>query len=134
MTGAPKEVVVVEIPTEAGTHWHGQSKASKALKRTGLQERLECVGYNVTTVPALEEPQLWQPAQKSQKGVQDEEAVFDTMQKVFDTLSSTLRPGGRNSGRLLSAFPLVIGGPCAYSPAVVSAMSHCLGSRPETQT
>jgi arginase family enzyme len=53
-SSSTRKIVVIDVPTEAGTHWPGQVKAPKALKEAGLISKLQKLGYDVSNFSALE--------------------------------------------------------------------------------
>lgn len=129
-----KDILVIEIPSEAGTHWYGQSLAPAALKSAGLQSKLETIGYKTRTVSALPGgPQVWKPSPKV-NSVRDEEGTIYCMNQVKLTLMEYLhrQHDGSKTGDRLSAFPFVIGGPCTNTAAVLSALHHLPGSSAES--
>lgn len=98
-----QKIVVIDVPTEAGTHWPGQAKAPKALKEAGLISKLRKHGYEVSNFSALDEEQHWLPTDIV-NGVRDEENTLKVMRKVADAVSSAEASQG-----LL----LVLGGDCS---------------------
>jgi arginase len=128
MSETSSHILIVEVPTEVGTHWYGQSKAPEALLDAGLSTKLEDLGYTTNVVSAFPDgPQTWQPQSKS-NGVRDEEAVIHCLTRLKNTLnkqfaSAKFESTGHN-GRTnaLPFFPLIIGGPCTIEQAVLSTL------------
>ena len=49
-------LIVIDVPTDASTHWPGQMKAPETLRKAGLTGKLECVGYQISSLSALDQP------------------------------------------------------------------------------
>ena len=106
-------ITVVTVPSEAGTHWGGQAKAPAALLGAGLIHKLESKGFDTKIVSALREPHLWAPHPLN-NGVRNEKGVLEVMQDVRATLLPVFSS---------DTVPVVIGGDCSITPAVLSALS-----------
>ncbi|KAJ5624327.1 hypothetical protein N7510_000636 [Penicillium lagena] len=107
------KIVVLEVPTEAGTHWPGQSKAPEALKDAGLVQKLQKIGYEVLNFNALDEVEHWLPTDIL-NGVRNEENTIKVMRKVAAAVSSV------NSSH---EFLLVLGGDCSIEGGVLSGLN-----------
>lgn len=107
------KIVMIEVPTEAGTHWPGQSKAPEALNDAGLLRKLQKIGYEVSSFNALDEVQHWLPT-GIVNGVRDEENTIKVIRKVAAAVSSV-----DVSQRLL----LVLGGDCSIEAGVLSGLN-----------
>ena len=94
----PRKIIVIDVPTEAGTHWPGQVKATKALKEARLISKLQKLGYKVSNFSALDEEQHWLPTD-TVNGVRSEEKTLTVMRKVANAVSSA-----EASQRLLLVF------------------------------
>ena len=114
-------LAVVEVPTEAGTHWPGQSLAPQAFRDCRLQDKLAALGYKVDTTTALKAgPEKWVPTSVV-NGVRNEAATLRVMREVREHLSKeVLDPSNRVDG----PFPIILGGDCSISPAVFSSVCH----------
>jgi arginase len=108
-----KKIVVIDVPTEAGTHWLGQAKAPQAMRNVGLVKKLENLGYQVSNISALDEPKHWRPTDIV-NGVRDEENTLDVMEKVAEAVSSE---------KGLEGIPIVLGGDCSIEPGVMYRLS-----------
>ena len=106
-------LVVIDVPTEAGTHWPGQVKAPEALRNAGLIDKLEHAGYHVSNFSALDQPQHWVPTDII-NGVRDEQNALKVMKKVSDAVTSEEGSKG---------VPIIIGGDCSIEPGVLSGLN-----------
>lgn len=131
-------IKVICVPTEAGTHFPGQCKAPEALIKTGgLVEKLESVGYEVfiqdrlQSDPAFTKAASWSPSPKV-NGVRNEMKTLAVMNWVREYILSTIKdmrdipfsPGDDFS--LMEDFPIVLGGDCSITPAILSGLSEVL--------
>jgi arginase len=103
-------ITIVSVASEAGTHWSGQSKAPSALLNHGLSSKLSS-DYIISAIDALPLPVLYSP-QPLINGVRNENAVLKVMESVKATISSLDD----------STLPLIIGGDCSITPAILSAL------------
>ena len=106
-------IVVIDVPTEAGTHWPGQVKAPEALRKAGLTQKLERAGYQVSSLSALDQPQHWVPTDII-NGVRDEENALKVMKRVSDVL---IHMEG------FKGFPIILGGDCSIESGVLSGIN-----------
>lgn len=120
-SGWRRDVHVLCVPTEAGTHWPGQSKAPEAALGTGgLISKLEATGSHVHVHDRVFSDAVsaraaaWRPAPK-RNGVRNEENTLVVMHAVRDYIRD-------NRQTLLDSFPLIIGGDCSITPAVFSGL------------
>lgn len=118
-----EHVKIIPVPTEAGTHFAGQSKAPEALVKTGgLVEKLQSAGYNVSSYDRLlSDAQFtaaapWSPSKK-ENGVRNETKTIAVLERIKAHLPSALDE---------HAFPIVLGGDCSITPAVVSSLASIL--------
>jgi arginase len=118
MTPDSQRITLIDVPTEAGTHFPGQSKAPQALRDAGLAQKLQDAGYTTHSKLALRAPQPWRPTDLV-NGVRDEENALAVMTQVFDSVLNTAT--GQDGEP--KALPLVLGGDCSISPAVLKALS-----------
>lgn len=115
-------ILILEVPTEAGTHWPGQSLAPKALQDAGLTTKLRSLGYVVNSISALAKPQPWQPELKLQNGVRGEETLLDCLNQIYTSLSELLTYAWKSEATPL--FPIILGGPCSIEQAVIAALAQ----------
>ena len=120
-----ERIRVIPIPTEAGTHFPGQSKAPEALIKTGgLVDKLESFGYNVSIYDRLQSDvgfaraAPWSPSPKI-NGVRNEVNSLAVMNRITAYL-----PYAMGS----DAFAMILGGDCSITPAVLSAQNSVLAS------
>ena len=116
-----KRIEIICVPTEAGTHFSGQSLAPEALIKTGgLATKLQSAGHqvsvdgNVLSSKHLKQIAAWAPSPKI-NGVRNEDKTIQVMNAVQHHLVG--RPELRDS------FPIIIGGDCSITPAVFSAQN-----------
>ena len=107
-----RKIVVIDVPTEAGTHWPGQAKAPEALKDAGLLLKLKNSGYEVSNFSALDAVN-WVPTEII-NGVRNEANTLKVMKKVAEAVSSVEASQG-----LL----LVLGGDCSIEPGILAGLS-----------
>jgi arginase len=125
MASINENILILEVPTEAGTHWPGHSKAPQALLDAGLSTKLNQIGYQTKRVSVFPDgPQEWQPPPLATNGVRDEKAVLECLAKLRKTLSDqfTAATFPLNDPEALPFFPIVIGGPCTISAAIMSCL------------
>jgi arginase len=117
-----REINLVGIPTEAGTHFPGQSLAPHAIiSQAGLASKLREAGHSVTATedifasqPKLGTAAKWQPTSKVD-GTRNLQATLDVMHAVKRTILES--PADYDTG--LSMF---IGGDCSITPAILSGL------------
>lgn len=122
-------VQIVCVPTDAGTHFAGQSKAPEALlEQAHLKEKLENVGFRVLVDNALKntihsKTAAWQPSLKH-NGARNERATIEVMRAVRGYFN-------RDKHSKQGVFTLVIGGDCSITPAVLAGLHswHPPGTR-----
>ena len=108
---------IFKVGTEAGTHFPGQSKAPEAvIESAGLQQKLEERGivvrvHDVLATDEAREISKWRPAPKH-NGVRNEENSVKVMRVARDEIMARLDR--------TESFPIVIGGDCSITPAVLS--------------
>ena len=107
------DIVIIDVPTEAGTHWAGQAKAPQALREAGLSEKLQKLGFQVSSIQALDQPQTWVPADII-NGVRNEENVVEVCNKVSKAVSSE---------RASQKLQLILGGDCSIELGVLSGLN-----------
>jgi arginase len=121
-----ERISLIGIPSEAGTHFPGQSRAFEALLNAGLGEHIADAGYRVDEpinlldpdrYPEAAEASKWKPAVKV-FGVRN---LWPTV-RVLRHIKSELV--ARQLVDLDGAFPVVVGGDCSITPAVLSAVHH----------
>lgn len=122
----PSRLNVIGIPSEAGTHFAGQSKAPEALISTGqLLLKLEREGYSVlhdadifkSTSLDIINATKWQPAPKVH-GARNEENTLQVLKYIRSTLldrASSIVP-------FESMLNIFVGGDCTIAPAIYSAL------------
>ncbi|OCL06076.1 Arginase/deacetylase [Glonium stellatum] len=107
------------IPSEAGTHFAGQSKAPDAfLYKAKFGLKLASIGCKVvSTVPKFfpHETAQWVPAEKI-NGVRNEQNAFNVLKftHTFLTAPYLIEP----------RFPIFLGGDCSITPAVFSSFTR----------
>lgn len=121
-------IKIISVPTEAGTHFPGQCKAPEALiNKGGLVDELRSVGYDVILYNGLlvddkfTAAAWWNPSPKID-GVRNESKTLTVMDRIKKQLSLAM-----NS----HAFPIILGGDCSITPAVLSSLSNVI---PANQT
>ena len=87
--------------------------APEAFRKAGLAAKLSQAGFNVSSVQALKEPSRWK-ATKLSNGVRNEGAAIAVMQQARSAITSN-----HQDGRI----PLVLGGDCSFSPAILSGLN-----------
>ncbi|KAF3941551.1 Arginase-1 [Dactylella cylindrospora] len=112
-----KVIDVLGVPTEAGTHFAGQSKAPAAILSAGLPDSLSSIGYKVNVdenifLDSYSVQRLWQPSPKI-NGVRNEANTIAVMQAITDKLANI---------DINSRFPLIIGGDCSITPAILTGL------------
>lgn len=116
----PFSVTVFPAPSEAGTHWHGMHKASEALYNANLTSKLKENEYEVKWVDALPgDKSIWKPS-PVKDGVRNEDESLRVMRLLRKTLEQNLSA---------NSFPLIIGGDCSLTPAVMSSLAHAFPQR-----
>lgn len=105
-------IIVVDVPTEAGTHWPGQTKAPQALRDAGLVNKLKSIGYTVSSLRALDGPQHWRPTELL-NGVRDEENTLKVMKQVAGVLERDASKG----------IQLILGGDCSITPGILAGVN-----------
>ncbi|KAE9376604.1 Arginase/deacetylase, partial [Stipitochalara longipes BDJ] len=110
-------ITIVSVASEAGTHWGGQSKAPSALLNHGLHSKLSS-DFAISLIDALPSPVLYSP-EPLINGVRNENAVLEVMHSVKATISSLDD----------STIPLIIGGDCSITPAILSALCNKLNKK-----
>ncbi|KAI9782292.1 MAG: hypothetical protein M1816_001954 [Peltula sp. TS41687] len=88
-------LVFIDVPSEAGTHCHGQCKAPEALRKAGLVTMLEDPPYEVLNIPALCKPEPLVPTDIV-NGVRNEKATLEVIEKVEQTIRSEKASRGFN--------------------------------------
>ena len=121
-----KEAIVhlIEVPTEAGTYFPGQSKAPDAvIEAVGLRRKLRDIGFEIcvheplSTSAAAIRAATWHPAPKV-NGVRNESDAVEVMQTIRKDLLT-------RGDDLQHTFPVFIGGDCSITPAVVAGLWPC---------
>jgi arginase len=114
-----EHIKVISVPTEAGTHFPGQCKAPEALIKTGgLLDKLQSIGYTVSTYDDLlsdaefNSAAPWSPSPKI-NGVRNETKAVAVMNRIKAHLPSAVER---------DTFPIIIGGDCSITPAVLSSL------------
>ena len=105
-------IQIVEVPSEVGGYSSGSANAPEAILKAGLVQELQDIGYSVTSVKALEQPQPY-IVDMTRGGRRSEEPVLKVMGKVFDVMMTPLPP---------AYIPLVLGGDSSITPAGMAAM------------
>lgn len=113
-------ITIVSVPSEAGAHWGGQSKAPSALINQGLPSKLSTSGYNTSSLCALKSSVPY-TAQPLINGVRNEKVVLEVMHSVYATISSLLASTSNTT-------PLILGGDCSITPAILSALCASSGT------
>lgn len=122
-----KDIVILGVPTEAGTHFAGQSRAPETvISKHDLVGRLKAQGYGVQVILDVfwghvkaESAAKWQPGQKV-NGVRNEGAALEVMQILHEFIVGPHMIGG---GNLAASFPIFIGGDCTSTPSILAALS-----------
>lgn len=98
------------VPSSAAAHWPGQEKAPQALREAGLPELLRGAGHDVTDYG--DRPVARWRAHPEQRRPHDLSRVVEVLQDAR-----------KHVGAILAAerTPLVVGGECSVSIAVVAA-------------
>ena len=121
---------IIPVPTEAGTHFPGQCKASHAIMYDGrLIEKLRAqVSDNVVIHGEVDKDDFgilgkeignlakWKPSEKV-NGVRNLDNSLRIMQHLHQYLLS-------QADNLGASFPIALGGDCSITPAVLSAFYH----------
>ena len=117
-------VDLIKVPTEAGTHFPGQSKAPDAvIEAAWLRQKLQDIGFDtrvhepLRTSAAAIRAATWHPAPKV-NGVRNESDALQVMQ----TVRRYLVLGGDG---LQDTFPVFIGGDCSITPAILAGLWQC---------
>lgn len=111
-----KDIVLIGVPNEAGTHCSGMSLAPKTIiSECDLAGRLRGEGYNVSVEEDILQGDAdvtdiakWRPSAKI-NGVRNEKAALRVMQSVHDFISCRYKVG---RGDLGTTFPMFISGDC----------------------
>jgi arginase len=106
-----REFGVLGVPSSAAAHWPGQEKAPAALRRAGLLERLSEAGVRVVDYGDLPVAR-WRP-DPGQRRPHNLRAVLGVLQETTRRVGTILADG---------RVPLVVGGECTLTIAVVSAL------------
>lgn len=128
MDGSAKSkpsAAIIGVPSEAGTHFAGQTKAPNALTSTGkLLSKLEKEGYSVSFEPSIfehapkdvQEATKWAPSPKG-RGARNEEKTLKVLKYIREHLLSQeqLPP---------STLRIFIGGDCSIVPAIFSTLCN----------
>jgi arginase family enzyme len=124
-----ERIRIIPVPTEAGTHFPGQSKAPEALIKTGvLVDKLKSVGYNVSVYDGLlsdanfAKAAPWTPSRKI-NGVRNEANSLAVMNRITTHLPLAMEP---------NTFPIILGGDCSITPAVLSSLSGLISTMGKT--
>lgn len=116
------KVVIVGIPSEAGTHWAGQSLAPQAVLDAGLEKKLSAAGFAVEkTIPNLVADHAeaataikWQPSRKV-SGVRNEHNAVSALRGVREELERQT-----SLGDFRDVTHIFIGGDCTISQPILS--------------
>lgn len=112
--GLVETIVLIDVPSEAGTHWPGQCKAPQALRDAGLMTKLADTTYYVLSMSALDQPERW-IATDIVNGVRNEMATLKVIEKVAEVIMSKKASWG---------FNLVLGGDCSIEQGVVYGLTQ----------
>ncbi|KAF2648113.1 Arginase/deacetylase [Lophiostoma macrostomum CBS 122681] len=132
------KIRIIGIPTEAETHFAGQSKAPEVLiVGAELGDNLKNAGYNVSvesniftrtnssssarTRNDVTTTALWQSSIKT-NGVRNEYLASAIMVEIYERFFA-LYNQDNGSFDIRNEFPLVIGGDCSITPALLKALS-----------
>jgi arginase family enzyme len=116
----PFNVTIFAAPSEAGTHWYGMHKASEAMYNSNLTSKLEQNGCVVKWIDALQgEKSIWKPS-PVKNGIRNEDESLRAMKMLRKTLEQNLS---------VDSFPLIIGGDCSLTPAIMSSLTHAFPQR-----
>lgn len=99
---------LIGVPSSAGAHWPGQEKAPRALRETGLVERLESAGLAVSDHGDLSRVRFRPDPER--RNPQNLEAVAEVVRAVSDRVEAAVRAG---------EMPLVVGGDCTIELGVL---------------
>lgn len=131
---ALRSVAIIPIPTEAGTHFPGQSKAPDAISKTPgeLGPKLVDLGYYLHVQPSpisLHPPAIeaaqWQ-ASPIINGVRNEANSLETMKAISAYFQH------ENAQEVLKrTFSIVLGGDCSITPAIFASLVAHHASRDE---
>ena len=113
-------ISITGIPTEAGTHFPGQSKAPEAIISSGLISALKDVGYHIESQAnifeedardgsAVADAARWKPTEKI-RGVRNEDATLSVLRFIANELQRRRLVGIDVQD---SAFPIILGGDCS---------------------
>lgn len=120
MSSKQPHITIVSVPSEAGAHWGGQAQAPATFHNQGLAPKLSTSGYAISSISALSLPELY-TAQPLVNGVRNEERVLEVMKSVNATILSVL-------ASTPDTIPLIIGGDCSITPAILSAICNGPGN------
>ncbi|MCJ1327626.1 hypothetical protein MMC10_004297 [Thelotrema lepadinum] len=129
----PCSVRIFCVPSEAGTHFAGQSKAPRAiLDRARLGHKLQEAGFQVLLhnqileTPALKAAASWKPSPVVD-GVRNEVAAMKVMTAVYDHASII----SLKNDEFYHTVSLILGGDRSITPAVLAGLDerHQPGTR-----
>ena len=143
------QIILMTIPTEAGTHCPGHRKAPKALLKHGrLGDKLFSAGYAIYQAYAILNKDFNEAAVNAARrvsspinnGVRNEENTLMVMRVAHDHLtrlteycrSELATKIGDASWAIpdpLRDFMIVLGGDCSITPAVFSGQAYSQGYR-----
>jgi arginase len=107
----PKKIILIGVPSSAGSHGPGAERAPVALRSAGLRAQLEAAGYEVSDhgdTPAF----LYQPDEEHPRA-RNTAAVVEAMSALRAKVEVAVK-----SGALL----LILGGDCAITPGTVAGV------------
>lgn len=117
---ASHSVSVTYVPADCGSVIPGKSKAPKAFQDVGIVRRLRESGIStVTERHALDSPATYATTTIGPSGVRNEDVNISVCQRVQSAIAANLKS---SSGQ--TPFQLILGGECAMSPAILSALWH----------
>jgi arginase family enzyme len=123
---APRNIQIINIPSDIGSIYAGKSRAPAAFKSKGLQSKLERLGSVVKeceTVPSGSAG--WKKSDRSPNGARNEVTTVDACKEVKKTINNQLRES--------PDFQLIVGGECLYCPAILSAYSQFYFANTESE-
>lgn len=113
---ASKTITVVNVPSDIGSLYAGKSRAPAAIQSTGLQKKLESVGYQVKELSAFSGSSAsWISSNREPNGARNETGTVEACKNVSNTISEGLKGQDRPD------FQLILAGECLYCPAILSA-------------